>query len=139
MANPKDFTPQWISKYTKDYDKFLVDLTRVQTLEVWRELTVITPFDTGRARAGWIATTGQPSNSTPPPAGDGQILSVTPPQINNTKVGVKNWVVNNVEYIIPLADGHSIQQPKGWVQKAIARSVASVNKQTSRLIAKYKL
>jgi hypothetical protein len=135
----RELNNTWIRNYFEDYDEFLVDVKRVQTLEVWRELAATTPVDTGRARAGWIATVAKPSKKVPPEAEEGQFLPTTPPRLNRTTLIRDNFVVNNVEYIIPLADGHSQQRQKGWVEKAIAKSIKQVNKQVTSIARRYNL
>ncbi len=74
-------------------DKTL-EVTGKVTLDADRNLKLATPVDNGDARAGWTATTP-------------------------TKPFENGKVENNVEYIVPLWNGHSPQAPAGWGENAI--------------------
>jgi hypothetical protein len=87
-----------------------------------------TPVDTGRARANWIVTVGDPAGEADRPndksgqsaiaQGQGQIAARRP--------GETIYITNNVEYIGFLEEGSSAQAPNGMLQAArqVAEAVA---------------
>lgn len=86
----------------------------------------------GRARANWIPSLETPSEAVidqPDPTGAGAITKMA--QVTGKfRIGQdrKIWIVNNLEYIIPLANGHSRQAPPGWVEGAIQVGTRTVLK-----------
>jgi len=78
-----------------------------------------TPRDTGRAAAGWSLTAGQPSNDAPPKGRSS--YTVESPQDPGNAANMIWYLVNNVEYIEPLEDGHSDQAPQGMVAVNLQR------------------
>jgi hypothetical protein len=90
-------------------------VTRKTLIDVTEKIKKDTPRDTGRAAAGWILTSDQPSDYAPP---EGK-YSLTPPQDPGSASTWKWWIVNNLEYIEPLEDGHSDQAPTGMVANAL--------------------
>lgn len=78
-----------------------------------------TPVDTGHARANWVPSIGSPfggsvagTSSSEHDAGVAAVLGY--------KLGDgPAWVTNNVPYILILNDGHSSQQPAGFIERAI--------------------
>lgn len=87
-----------------------------------------TPVDTGWARANWIPSVGQSSRdpvgmpgnagaaASAQQSGSAQVLSYT-------QGDGKVFITNNVPYIGALNDGHSKQQPRGFVQRAINKAL----------------
>ena len=93
--------------------------------------TPATPFDTGRARAGWIWQTHSKSNWIPPKGHYPQFGP--PPVVSSFALGDTLYLANNVEYIKVLEDGWSKQAPAGMVkvtltrwQNYVAKAVASL-------------
>lgn len=82
----------------KNLEKMVQDAATKLTLDVDRNLKLVTPVDTGEARGGWTATTP------------------TKPFENGT-------VENNVPHIVPLWNGHSSQAPAGTFDNAIQAAV----------------
>ena len=92
-------------------------------LEALGRLVAKTPVDTGRARGGWIVSTGEPSLWMP---GEEEVV---PPEVVQAK-GEKAlgsllpfdivFVSNNVEYIEALERGHSKQAPHGMLAETVA-------------------
>lgn len=87
-----------------------------------------TPVDTGWARANWIPSIGEsgrdpigePGNSgTASAAQQSGMAGVLGYDISQGKV----YITNNVPYIGALNDGHSQQQPRGFVQRAINKAL----------------
>ena len=103
---------------------------RIVATGIYIDLVTAWPVDTGRSRAGWIATSGSPSTFVPPElaasikgrkakagakvaaisSAGGGIAAVGP------KLGESIWSVNNVFYAVYLNVGHSPQMPAGTVE-----------------------
>jgi hypothetical protein len=107
---------------------------RAAALRVDQVVVVGTPFDTGRARGGWILTIGTPSaetNTPLDPSGAGAISqaagAVRGFQAGRGVLG-SIFITNNVEYILPLERGHSAQAPAGMVAQAVEAGADYVRK-----------
>lgn len=81
-----------------------------------------TPVDTGRAQGAWDVTTGSPSTKKPPA---GPTTSSFPALAITGKESL--FIVNNVEYIEPLENGHSDQAPIGMVRVSVAETEAKID------------
>lgn len=92
-----------------------------------RALVMGTPVDTGRARANWQATLGEPATGTIDGGftGSRRAGTVRDPTARNAAViaayrgGTSIFLTNNLPYIVPLNNGHSKQQPAGFVERAL--------------------
>ena len=72
----------------------------------------------GRARANWFVGLGGPSTEmTEDTAGDA--LGVGQSAINGSQPGESIHINNNLPYIVPLNEGHSLQAPAGFVEMAV--------------------
>jgi hypothetical protein len=98
-------------------------------------LKLASPVDTGRFRASWaIGENAAPFRGEP----EGEYKGNTPPkavnyQLGNEKIGNVYSIHNNLVYAEPLANGHSIQAPSGWVD-SIAKDVQTyVNAEADRI------
>ena len=90
-----------------------------------------TPVDTGWARNNWIPSIGE---SVDEPVGDREtdVQSAARAQAEGEAEVLKYnvsrgtiYVSNNVPYISLLNDGHSSQQPAGFVQRSIEKAVTT--------------
>lgn len=75
-----------------------------------------TPVDTGRARANWFRSAGQPSDEVLPEGNYGE------PSIDESIVidgSEPVFIVNNLPYIEALENGHSQKAPFGMVALAL--------------------
>jgi hypothetical protein len=102
-------------------------------LQIARELRLNpgqggTPVDTGHARANWIASVSAPSeavtagaDSSAYQAGVAQIAAYVLEQ-------GPLWLVNNVPYIRALNYGHSKQAPALFVEAAVDRALAAIER-----------
>jgi len=97
-------------------DELRDKIQRKIAFDIYSELVLTTPVDTGRARAGWAMDVRQ---GTYKPPLDGTAYRMPMPDIPKGAP----WIIiyNNVEYIVPLNEGHSKQAPKRFVQRAIER------------------
>lgn len=91
-------------------------LLRVAVLETDRRLKNESPVDTGRFRASWAI--GE-NNSSFPGKPRGKYTNAPPNAINyklgQERAGNVYSIHNNLPYAERLADGSSIQAPKGWI------------------------
>lgn len=87
------------------------------------------PVDTGRARAGWAMSIGAPVAPVPAP-GKYPAAPVPPDftQIDGTQVV---YILNNVQYIGALENGHSKQAPNGFVHLSLMEIEAELNGQSA--------
>jgi hypothetical protein len=105
------------------------------------DLIQVTPVDTSRALSNWIVTLGAFNNYS--------IFAYYPGVFGSTrgssaaaaiaeavrvlatkKPGVPIWITNNLRYIRPLNEGHSKQEPAGFVERAAlkGRNIAKAAK-----------
>jgi hypothetical protein len=102
-------------------------------LQIARELRLNpgqggTPVDTGHARANWIASVSAPSESVVAGAeSSGYQQGVAQIAAYVLEQGPL-WLVNNVPYIRALNYGHSEQAPALFVEAAVDRALAAVEK-----------
>ncbi len=91
------------------------------TLNLFNNIVIGTPVDTGRARGNWFTSISSPSNA---------VRSATNEQasISDANITVSTWdvsdsihITNNLPYIMRLEYGYSKQAPSGWVRKSVAR------------------
>ena len=124
---------QDIGDYAADrFDKLL----RSAVLETDKRLKAESPVDTGRFRASWaIGQNAAPFQGQPP----GDYKNSPPPlaigyPLGQEKAGNVYSIHNNLPYAEPLADGHSVQAPAGWVDN-IANDIGSFVQANARKIA----
>ncbi len=114
-----------IEKFNKELKKALA-LNETKQTEIitklsvlaFRKLVLNTARRTGRARSGWSVTTNGVPPTYKPVAG---LVSYPPPRYTPGRIGPWTVVIlgNNVEYIIPLDEGHSKTKPAGMIQPTI--------------------
>jgi hypothetical protein len=106
-----DAAEQFETEVSVTVRKSLVDLTSAIIQD--------TPRDTGRAAAGWNLTAGRPGDDVPPEGRES--YTVQDPNDPGDAENMIWYVVNNVEYIEPLEDGHSDQAPQGMMAVNLQR------------------
>lgn len=114
-----------IAKFAKQLELDQKTIVQTLTLNIFTAIVEGNPVDTGRSRAGWAISIGSPDVPTPPPGNYGP-----PPAPDLSAIDGKQivWILNNVEYIEALEEGHSqAQAPNGMVRLAIARAEADIN------------
>ena len=94
------------------------DLMRLATIEFFRQATISTPVDTGRARAGWTPSINVPSSYVPP---EGKYSMPSLPKLGTITVSDTVYITNNVPYMKRLNNGYSRQAPVRFVEQAAAR------------------
>ena len=138
-ANLQTFSKD-LAAFAKKIDVNIGTVTRKVAIDIFSDVVKRTPVDTGRARAGWQVTTGSPGDFVPPlPIGgfsaSGPIHRkkadpghYPPPTANFDEIDGTQvvYIVNNVEYIQALEDGHSKQAPAGMVKLALATAEVAI-------------
>jgi len=114
-----EFDGAFIRSTIDGIEKFVEEAQRKTTLDLWNRLVNITPKDTGRAQASWIATAKKPSNEVPPPGEKTYPLN-RPGSLQRTEFGNPNFVVSNIDYMTKLNDGWSDKAPIAFVEISVA-------------------
>lgn len=85
-------------------------------LDEFSQLQQATPYDTGRAQAGWlISGEGSKAIAFYPSESEGGGYSEQKPDMGSLMRSDVIFVINNVEYILYLEAGWSKRQPGGFV------------------------
>lgn len=117
-----------IKKFAAQININQATVVRRISFDLWGKITKRTPVKTGRAHAGWGVSIGHAQVPTPP---EGEYNPAPKPfptvVIDGTQVV---YILNNVEYIEALEDGHSKQAPAGMVRLAIAEVELEINSLT---------
>lgn len=92
-------------------------------LDVFSEVILKSPVDTGRFRGNWMVSIGSIPTGTVEI--DDKTGSVTIAKVQaetlNLKAGQTIYLVNNLPYALPLEYGHSGQAPQGMVRLTVQR------------------
>lgn len=105
---------------------------------ILKELLILTPVDTGRARANWqtrsIEATDeikypQPDKPSSPEAAVEEAKQMFRDEMKDHTDGPIH-ITNNVPYIDPLNRGTSSQQPAGFIERAIQTAEIYVKEKT---------
>lgn len=117
---------------------------KVITLDLFTRVTMRTPVDTGRARAGWQIAIGAPSEFLPPEVEgksgedkasggmkftslfNGGKAAVDIAAAGKIDGGELIYITNNLPYIEALEFGHSKQAPAGMVRLSVAEVAAEI-------------
>ena len=122
-----DFAHSWNEEVVRAVDSAIRKVTQEVCLAIVQEVISITPVDTGKARANWLASLGSPRGSTretlgrsPAPA-IGEAKAV----ISFYRNGSDFYLVNNLDYVADLNSGRKAtrQQSPGFVERAFASGV----------------
>jgi hypothetical protein len=113
-------------------------LLREVVLETDQRLKMASPVDTGRFRMSWaVGEDNARFDGVPPGDYRGQM-----PQLRaigyiagQERLGHVYSVHNNLPYAEPLADGHSAQAPRGWVEN-IANDIRTRARDAAERIAR---
>ena len=119
-----------VSKWTAKTEAKIETAIRKIALDVFSEVILMTPVDTGRARGNWQVSIGTIPGGTlelDDKAGTATIGKVQAETLG-LKAGQTIYLVNNLEYISALEFGHSKQAPAGMVRLTVQRWVPIVEK-----------
>ncbi len=101
---------------------FVFELVRLLKLNAAASATG-TPVDTGHARRNWIMSVGSPDTVERGQGGDDGRAAVMAWSLADGPL----YVNNNAPYILRLNDGHSKQQPAGFIERSIDEAYALTN------------
>ena len=116
----------------------IADVIRKGQLQMFSEVVLGTPVDTGRARGNWQFSEGRPASgeSSSFDVSGLATISNAATAISVAEVGKQDWfIANNVPYILPLEFGHSKQAPNGMARIAVARFGQNVERAAQALAA----
>ena len=103
---------------------------RMFMVEFYRQVTISTPVDTGRARYGWNCSIGTPDLNIPPEGQYNLDASRATGVFTVKNVTGKDtlYISNAVPYIGDLNDGWSSQAPARFVELSFGTSVRKLDK-----------
>ena len=114
-----------LTKFAKSIPADLVKPFRDKiALDLFTDLVMNTPVDTGNAKGGWQVSVDTPTDNVRIRKDKQGNLTVKHglAKINSaTNPYSLLYLQNNVPYIIPLDKGHSKQKPNGFISQALAR------------------
>ena len=120
-----------VLKFSEDIGLTVSTIIEKLAVDVHSGVTKRTPVDTGRARASWMISQGDPDLSVAPDMGDGDGKNkgagsppsdpIIPPPTIKSDGESKVWITNSLPYIERLENGHSKQAPAGMVAVTIAQ------------------
>lgn len=118
-----DETERAIAQAKKEVEEAVIKTVKSIALKANQIIILSTPVDTGRARANWIASVDKPNTkklddtdkSGSVTIADNNKVIISAPE----EMGLEIHISNNLDYIIPLNNGHSAQAPAGFVEKAV--------------------
>lgn len=96
---------------------------RATCLAILRDVVMLTPVDTGRAKGNWQVTINVPAQGViefNDPTGAGVIANATT-FLATLEAGTTFILTNNLEYIIVLEDGGQGREPHGMVKRTVAK------------------
>lgn len=102
-------------------------------MKFFSELQIGTPKDTARAINGWIPTLSSAPSEWKPSKGLNNYKALPFIQSGLIKFNSIVWISNNVEYIQSLEDGHSMQAPSGFVNRALRETLFYIERETEKL------
>lgn len=113
-------TLQRFADETKDT---MDEIFRGVVIEIGRSVIMLTPVDTGRARANWQLSVGSPEMASLLETDKGGMETVAKlvSDVQALNYGETAFIVNNLRYARPLEYGHSQQAPTGMVRITLAR------------------
>lgn len=112
-------------KLADQVNKKATMIVRKITLDGMKTLVRQTPVDTARAKTNWSTSVENMHNQTfdEPATKTGFNRLSAPTDLRKTvggisgyKLGQTMYLHNNLQYIVPLEYGSSIQAPKGWIR-----------------------
>ena len=105
MANVQQFSLQLKRFGDEVTEEHLKDIVLFVSFDLFKRIVKNTPVDTGRARASWNIQAGTPDLSVPPEGLPSYAPNLFP--IVAWRPFLKVWITNNLDYIVPLEEGHS--------------------------------
>lgn len=125
-----------LQRYIEKNEQRVPKAMRMFTVEVYRQLTIKTPVDTGRARWGWNCSFVQPNFTIPMAAPEGQKnyygLDAGRAESTFTISAISGkdtlYISNAVPYIVKLNEGWSQQAPARFFELCFENAVQKLLK-----------
>jgi len=133
MTEFGDQVAKWTNKTRNKLDLGL----RKVTLEMFSEVILMSPVDTGLFRSNWLPSIGRPEAGTVDIADPSGSVSIGRVQgmVQGVEGGTVVYLVNNLPYAERLENGWSNQAPQGMVALAVQRWQPMVAKMFAQLAA----
>lgn len=115
----------------------MTEATQKITLDVFKNVILLSPVDTGRFKGNWQPSIGAPVAGTLEaldPSGGAVTAKVTG-FVEGVEAGDVIYMVNNLEYAERLEDGHSAQAPGGMVKLTVQRFQPIADKVIAKIAA----
>lgn len=123
--NANDFAAA-LDKLAKQFNAERSLVCRQASVDLWKKVMKDNPKETVRCASGWILTPDLPSEFMPE---EGKGHYTTPPAKDPGPAQSDVWhLVNNVEYVSFLEDGHSDQKPTGFIANAMEAFTDNINR-----------
>ena len=119
---------QFVKLYEGDIGKSM----RVVAVKLFAKLQLNTPRDSGRAINGWNVNINKKPSDWKPPKNQSHYIALSFPSV---VIDYKSFIniSNNVEYIIPLEEGHSMQKPNGFIELSMRETNIALLGEISKL------
>jgi hypothetical protein len=105
MGTPRQFSLQLKEFGDAVTEEHLSRIVRFLGFNLFNRIVKNTPVDTGRAQASWNIQAGNPDLSVQPEGAPFYAPNLVP--VWAWKPFQKVWITNNLDYIVPLEEGHS--------------------------------
>ena len=116
-----------VNAFVPDAEENALEFVQLLALKVFRQIILLTPVDTGRARGNWQIDVGSsPMTQVAVGRGNsraraGRQVANAVPVVEKAKLGDTIYIANNLPYISLLEEGSSKQAPHGMVERAMAQ------------------
>lgn len=115
-----------LSQFADNQKSLASFATSDSILSLFRNLVLQTPIDTTRCQSNWNLSLGSPNSSffeTLQDGGSSALRSAEESLFSQEvlKEGAKVYISNSTPYIYELENGHSRQQPTGWIFSEVSR------------------
>ncbi len=111
----------------------LADLAKSVAIEVFNQVIIQTPVDTGRMRGNWQATMNTPARAEVNEASAKNRQEDVETKINQMKLNDVVYLSNNLPYAEALEYGWSGQRPNGWVRTTVGEGQRVLNSKTKEI------
>lgn len=119
-------------KFIKASKDDIANVIERSAIKFFQQLILNTAKDTGRARNGWLPIIDGPTSEWKPPKGLSN-YSIKVFDQGVIKFDSRIWIVNNVEYIEFLDEGHSSQYPEGFTSPAVRATIVYIERRINKL------
>ncbi len=120
--------------FAKDLPRQQNEIKKATAIEIATNLVADTPIDTGEAASGWNAGLGAPATGSGGSGANGPMVALynIGATVAKAKPGDRIFISNRVPHIEYLNQGWSPQAPAGYIEAAILRGKAVIQRQKLR-------